>query len=62
MTNRIKEIRKIENLSQENLAEKSGVARSVISGLESGRITTVTTDTLEKIAKALNKKVIDIFF
>ena len=36
--------------------------RTVISGLESGAITTTTTDTLLKIAKALNKKVSEIFF
>jgi transcriptional regulator with XRE-family HTH domain len=49
-------------MSQCELAEKSGVSRTVISGLESGAITTTTTDTLLKIAKALNKKVSEIFF
>ena len=59
---KIRECRKEKNMSQCELAEKSGVSRTVISGLESGAITTTTTDTLLKIAKALNKKVADIFF
>lgn len=49
-------------MSQCELAEKSGVSRTIISGLECGSITTTTTDTLLKIARALNKKVADIFF
>ena len=44
------------------MAEKSGVSRTIISGLENGTITTTTTDTLLKIAKALDTKVVDIFF
>ena len=49
-------------MSQCELAQKSGVSRTVISGLESGTITTTTTDTLLKIARALDKKVGEIFF
>ena len=59
---RIKECRKEKNMSQCELAEKSGVSRTIISGLENGTITTTTTDTLLKIAKALDTKVADIFF
>lgn len=62
---RIKECRKEKNMSQCELAEKSGVSRTIISGLENGTITTTTTtttDTLLKIAKALDTKVEDIFF
>ena len=50
---RIRECRKEKNMSQCELAEKSGVSRTIISGLENGTITTTTTDTLLKIAKAL---------
>ena len=57
---RIRECRKGKNMSQ--LAKKSGVSRTIISGLENGTITTTTTDTLLKIAKALDAKVADIFF
>lgn len=59
---KIKEGREAAGLSQEELAQKSGVSRTIISGLESGRISTTTTETLQKIALALNKKICDIFF
>lgn len=62
MRNRIKEERERQKISQEELSKKANVARAVISGLESGRITIVKTDTIEKISDALNKKVTDIFF
>lgn len=58
---RIKQCRKEAGLSQEALSERAGVSRTIISGLESGKITVTTTDTLLKIAKALNKNVSDIF-
>ncbi len=62
MRYRIKEYREEMKMSQVELAEKSKVSRTIISGLESGTITVTTTDTLLKIAKALNKKVSEIFF
>lgn len=62
MRYRIKEYREELKMSQVELAEKSKVSRTIISGLESGTITVTTTDTLLKIAKALNKKVSQIFF
>ena len=54
---RIKQCREEAGLSQEALSERAGVSRTIISGLESGKITVTTTDTLLKIAKALNKNV-----
>lgn len=48
-------------MSQEELAKKSSVSRTIISGLENGTISVTTTDTLSKIAMALGKKVSDIF-
>ncbi len=59
---KIKEIRCLMNLSQKELSEKSGVSRTIISGLETGRITITTTKTLQKIARALNKTISEIFF
>lgn len=59
---KIKEARFSMNLSQRELSKKSGVSRTIISGLESGRITITTTKTLQKIAKALNKTIAEIFF
>lgn len=58
---RIKVLREEKNWSQSVLAEKSGVSRNLISRLESGELTFTTTDTLLKLAKALGKKVNEIF-
>ena len=58
---KIKEYRAKKNISQKELAKISGVSRSIIVGLETGTYTTTTTDTLLKIAKALDVKVQDIF-
>ena len=62
MGGRITEIRKEKGISQEELSILSGVSRATISGLESGRITVTTTDTLQKISKALGETVSEIFF
>lgn len=62
MKNILKEVRKEKEMSQQELAEKSSVSRIVISELETGKTEVVTNTTLEKIAKALNRKVTDIFF
>lgn len=59
---KIKECRCEIDITQEELAKRSGVSRTIISGLESGAITVTTTDTLSKLAKALGKKVSEIFF
>lgn len=61
MEYRIRYFREALNLSQQELADKSGVSRATISGLESGSITITTTETLRKLAAALDKKVSDIF-
>lgn len=62
MQYKIREYREELKMSQVELAEKAKVSRTIISGLESGSITVTTTDTLLKIARALGKKVSDIFF
>ena len=59
---KIKEIREEIVMTQDELSIKSGVSRTIINGLETGRTTTTTTDTLKKIAAALDKKVSEIFF
>lgn len=58
---KIKEMREKKEMSQEKLSELSGISRSIISGLESGRVTVTTTLTLKKIAKALGVTVGEIF-
>lgn len=62
MSYRILEMRKKKGITQEELARKSGVSRAILSGLESGKITTTTTKTLVRIAQALDCTVSDIFF
>lgn len=59
---RIKDLREEKKMSQEDLSKESGVSRTIISGLESGAIKETSTKTLKKIARALGKKVSDIFF
>ena len=55
----IKRYRLEMKLSQEELAEKSGVSRPTISNLENNPDAITTTDTLQKIAVALDVKVSD---
>ena len=62
MTNILKATREEQGMSQEELSRKSTVSRTIISNLENFKTDVVTNATLEKIAKALNKKVVDIFF
>ena len=59
---KIEEARKKQGLTQNQLSEKSGSSRTIISGLERGRISVTTTGTLKKIADALGVKIEDIFF
>lgn len=61
MQYRIKECREEKKMSQSELAIKSGVSRTIISGLETGKTIVTTTDTLIKIASALEKQVGEIF-
>ena len=59
---KIRECRNEINMSQEELSKRSGVSRTIISGLENGTITVTTTETLLIIARAMNKKDVDSFF
>lgn len=59
---KIRECREELGISQEELAKRAKVSRTIISGLESGSISVTTTETLLKIASALGKKVAEIFF
>ena len=58
---KIKEVREARKMTQEELAEKSGVSRGTISALENGSVRTTTTKTLFKLAKALGTSVDQIF-
>ncbi len=55
----IRRIRKEKGISQDELARKSGISRQTISNLENNPDAITTTDTLQKIAVALDVKVSD---
>lgn len=59
---KIREAREKIGMTQVELAEKSGVSRTTIYGLESGSEKVTTTKTLAKLASALGVKLDDIFF
>lgn len=62
MQNRVKEYREKEDMTQEELAKKAEVSRNTISAIETGSNKNVTYEIMEKISKALNRKVATIFF
>ncbi|RKW15850.1 MAG: XRE family transcriptional regulator [Catonella sp.] len=48
-------------ITQEELAEKSGVSRGTISLMENGLVVNSKFETISKLAKALDSKIEDIF-
>lgn len=58
---RIKECRKECKMTQEELSKRSGVSRQIIYKLENDMNTVTSTETLKRIASALNRKVSEIF-
>ena len=58
--NKIKELRKERNLSQEDLALLSGLDRTYINSVENGR-RNISIISLEKIANGLKVKIGNIF-
>ena len=62
MGDKSKELREAMKMTQEELAEKSGVSRGTISALENGIDRTTTSKTLVKLAQALDTTVDRIFF
>lgn len=62
MVFRIRELRESKGITQEALAELSGVSRATIWALESGQDKVTTTKTLIKIAEALGVRLDDLYF
>ena len=60
MDNKLAEYRKEKGLTQEQLAEKSGVSRPTIANIECGKQECVMTGTLVKLASALGCKPRDL--
>lgn len=59
---KIKELREAMRMTQEELAQKSGVSRQTISSIETGKYENVLVGTLAAIATALGTTVDKIFY
>lgn len=57
---RVKQLRKKANISQEKLAELAGLDRTYINGVENGK-RNVSIINIEKICKSLNVSLADFF-
>ena len=62
MQNKLRHFREEQGMSQVELSEKSRVARTVISRIETNKEVDVKLSTLYALANALEKKVSDVFF
>lgn len=62
MGTKIRERREFLKMTQEELAEKSGISRVTISALESDSQRNVSSKTMIAIAKALDTTVEKLFF
>ena len=60
--NRLKEVREEKGISQEKLAELSGISRQTIFKIESNPEFNAKVDTIKKLADALEVTFHDIFF
>ena len=60
--NKIKEIREKRGMTLTELSEKSGVSSGYLCHLERGSRSHPSIEIMEKISKALNKTIIEIFF
>ena len=58
---KLRELRIQKKLTQEELSVKANVSRQTISGLENGKPTNTTTDTLKWLADALGTTVGALF-
>lgn len=61
LKNKVKEYRENLGMSQEELAQKSGIARTIISRIENNQASDVKLSTLLSIAKALDEPIGSIF-
>ena len=60
--NRIKTVRKEIGMTQEELAKASGITRTMISFLETGKTKDCKLSTMRAISDALRRPIRDIFF
>ena len=52
----IRSLREVLGMTQEQLAERSGLSQSMIADIENGRRANLTTPTINKLAEGLNCK------
>ncbi len=57
---KLRQIRRLKNLTQEQLAEATGISVEFVSNIERG-INAPSFDTLEKLAEVLNVSYVDLF-
>ena len=57
----IKRVREEKGMTQEQLAEKANVNRSLLNQLETGKLKITSINTLQKIADTLNCKITELF-
>lgn len=62
MEYRLKELREQANMTQQQLAEKSGVSRATITNIERETQVNVMTGTIIKLADALGVEAEELFF
>ena len=62
MGHKIRDRREKLMMTQEQLAEKSGISRQTISLIETEKLENITLATMRSIAAALDSTVEDIFF
>ena len=60
--NKLKSIRIEQKITLEELAKKCGISAGYLCHLERGSRTHPSVEIMEKIAKALNKTIFEIFF
>ena len=58
----LKKVREESGMTQQELADKSGVNRVTIALIESGKTKDVKASTIVRLAEALGKSTDDIFF
>ena len=61
VNNNRSEVRKDKGLTQEELAEKSGISRVTIANIERGAVTNLKISTMLSLANALDSTVEEIF-
>lgn len=61
MKNKIKEYREELGITQAELAEKSGICRTIINQLENDKRPVIKSDTMIKLSCALGKSIEQIF-